>query len=218
VPANALIIVVVDIFANGNATHTFTGSEVSDGSTSYGVVDQGILNSTNGSGKAIMFWGNTVAGLAANATISFTNQDTSSRPTAISALYATGGLTTSSVLDTAASTMSGTSGNLGYGTGTSPTAQMRSAPVSANSLIVAITGWRGASTDSFTQSSGGWAVPPVAPSFVTNAALAGGYIIGSSQVSYSPTITSHDWAVLIGVFKPSIVAACGGLALLGVGC
>jgi hypothetical protein len=212
VPSGALIGVSVVSVAS-----TLTGSSVSDtAGNTYHLADSAAFNSSGE--KLYQFYAYNCLALVQNNTISV-NQG-SGVSGAMSCWYATGVKTSADPWDSTASTSGGASGS-----STSPSAAMRAAPASASSLVIGCVAAVISHSATFTQDStnASYATPPNRSTQGSgiHPEVAGGSVISSSQLTYAPTYgSSATWGEIVCVFSPpaAAAAACGSLALLGVGC
>ena len=196
VPAGGVPVGALICLTSSESTNSFPPGSVADtASNTYAeVISARRSDGPTGFGSIFYAWN--VAALVSGNTITYTKVASGAR-TAISAFYATGILTISDPLDSAATASA-------FGTGVSPSVTSGT-PSVAGDLFVAAVIFGG--NHSFTQDTGhGWATPfneSASGATSTDACVDGGNQInpGTGTKIYAPTINNIDWAALICAFK-----------------
>jgi hypothetical protein len=194
VPAKSLI-----VFCSCDASSNGPGGTVADTAlNTYTSAVSALNNNTLASGFGTIFYAWNSVALSSGNTITYTPA-TTLRNAAVSAFYAAGMANTSNPLDKTAS-----------GTGTSSTPSVTSGvPKYSGELMVGVVSWAGLGTDTFTQdaTNAAWATPPVQPSTLALADVAGGTFVRAnvSALTYAPAITTHAWAALSATFIPDLM-------------
>ena len=143
-----------------------------------------------------------------NGTITYT--PLSSLGGVASAFYVTG---TANVFDT------NNAGNYTYGSSASPSFPFVTAPLITNTLLICMIGTYGPSGDTFIQdtTNGAYKSLPQRVGIASGlATIAGGYIVTSSAITYAPSITSRNFAMLGFGLSPNMVTGVAGSGQAGI--